>query len=268
MRRRLPAVITALLLLAAYIVFLVIYEGSDQTEAPEIIIEGEHLYLSVTDDPAILLEGVTAQDAEDGELTDKIIVDSISEFDKNKNRTVRYVVFDSDNKSAIATRTISYTDYTAPTFYMTDSLAQNALSLSRINRMTGAVSCVDGDISNRVNIRTGSLVDNRMRLRISVTDSTGTESLLEVDYEYTRISYETLITLQDYIIYTPVGEVPDYKANITDITVSEISDMELVDAVEVLTEADYQTPGVYEVYYVIRTDAGTVTRCKAVVIVA
>ncbi|HPU18481.1 MAG TPA: hypothetical protein PLZ27_07400 [Bacillota bacterium] len=66
-------------------------------EYPEIALKNDILSLSVTSTEKDYLENVTAHDAEDGDITENVIVESISPFDENKVRTVTYVACDSAN---------------------------------------------------------------------------------------------------------------------------------------------------------------------------
>ena len=267
MKRRVASVILMLLLAAGYGTFLHFYEEEDTNQAPSIQFDTKHLELSVNDDESRLLEGVRANDAEDGDLTDEIIVDSISTFDNQKCRTVRYIVFDSENKATQAMRTISYTDYVAPKLHLTDSLIQDTISVSKINKMAGAMSCVDGDISNNVEVSIGKLQDNRVILKINAYDSTGTESSLSVALEYDRTSYQAKILLDEYLLYIPVGSTYDFKQNVKEVLQGSVEVPRLTEYVYVEEEVDFQTPGVYEVYYKLRDDANATAYTKGIVVI-
>ena len=267
MIKRVLSVIIMIILVGGYGYFLYLYEQEDTNEAPRIEFEASHMEMSVADDASRLLEGVSAYDREDGDLTAEIIVDSISTFDDEKNRTVRYVVFDKDNKAAEATRTISYTDYTAPKLQFTDSLIQDSITVSKINKIAGAVSCVDGDISNNVELKIGTLQDNKMILKFSVQDSTGTEENLSVSYEYDRNVYNTKICLTEYLMYLPAGQVYDFSTNISEIQQRSVDVPSLREYVVIENNVDFNTPGIYEVYYYLSDAAGTDARTKGIVVI-
>ena len=56
-----------------------IYMGRQQdNSAPEISFQSEELQVSVTADDAALLEGVTAWDEQDGDVTSSIVVERVS----------------------------------------------------------------------------------------------------------------------------------------------------------------------------------------------
>ncbi len=267
MKRRVASVILMLLLIAGYGTFLHFYEEEDVNQAPYIQFDSEHLELSVNDDESRLLEGVYAKDAEDGDLTDEIIVDSISAFDSQKRRTVRYVVFDRENKATQASRTISYTDYVAPKIYLTDSLIQDTISVSKINKLAGATSCVDGDISNNVEVAIGKLQDNRVVLKINAYDSTGTENSLSVALEHDRTSYLAKIILNEYLLYIPVGGTYDFNQNVKEVLQGSVEVSRLKEYVYVEGEVDFQTPGIYEVYYKLRDEANATAYTKGIVVI-
>lgn len=267
MKMRWISIILMFVLIAGYIAFLYYYEKEDTNEAPQIIFEETHLELSVSDDSSRLMEGVRAIDKEDGELTSEVIIDSISAFDGKKNRTVRYVVFDKGNKATQATRTISYVDYQPPKILIKDSLAQDTISVAKINRMMEAVSCVDGDISNNVEVKIGKLQDNEVVLKIHTYDSTGTESNLSVVLEYDRNTYPVKIGLREYALYVAAGEIYDLKQNVQEILLGNQVISKYNEMIQIDGEVDFNTPGIYEVYYVLSEETENIARTKGIVVV-
>ena len=267
MKRKILCAAAAAVILIAYFIFLFLYTKKDYNGAPSISFDTGHIELSVQDDAGALLEGVTASDPEDGDLTDQVLIDSISVFDDQGRRTVRYVVFDSENTPAQAERTLSYTDYTPPVIGLTGSLVVDNLSDVELNRLGSATSCVDGDISNRLNVKIGTLQEDSVRLDFSVTDSTGTEASLSVSCDYDRSVYLADIVLGNYLLYLPAGETYDLKSNIRDIIISKQSRMELLDEVEIQSGVDFSKPGTYEVYYYLASDTGSSGRAKGIVVI-
>lgn len=267
MRKRWISVILMIVLIAGYIQFIRFHEQEDTNEAPSIVFETAHLELSVNDDSSRLMEGVKAIDKEDGDLTSEVIIDSISAFDNKKYRTVRYVVFDKDNKATQAYRTISYADYQGPKILLTESLTQNTISVGKINRMFEAVSSVDGDISNNVEVNIGKLQDNQVVLKVHTYDSTGTECNLSLILEYDRNTYPVAITLQDYILYVPVGENYDLTQNVKEVVQGNQVMDDYNEMIQIEGEIDFNTPGVYEVYYGLSDETDNIARTKGIVVV-
>ena len=96
--------------------------GKDRAE-PVIKVDGDRIEVSVKDGEEALMQGVTAEDAEDGDLTDKVIVESIGRFGADGCRIVTYAVIDSDSLVGHATRKLAYTDYTPTRFSMDKPLS-------------------------------------------------------------------------------------------------------------------------------------------------
>ena len=78
---------------AAYLgVYMVQDKAAGQRQKPSIEIAEELVEVSVADGEEALLKGVTASDAEDGDLTDKVIVETVSRFTPDQHRVVTYAV--------------------------------------------------------------------------------------------------------------------------------------------------------------------------------
>ena len=72
--------------------------------------------------PEALLEGVTATDDRDGDVTSSIVVESVGSIMDDATVTVTYAAFDSSGNVAKAQRTVRYTDYKSPRFTLKESL--------------------------------------------------------------------------------------------------------------------------------------------------
>lgn len=267
MYRKTASVLAALIVIGAYLIFLNRYTEDDGNQPANIEFDEEQMVLSVTDSWERLLEGVHCYDPEDGDLSDRVLIDSISAFDNNGMRTVKYVVFDSENQPSTAERKLIYTDYTPPQIRLTDSLIVNSISDSVISSLVTAQSCVDGDITRDVDVKIGSLVQNMVQVDVSVSDSTGTTSELSFTCEYDNTVYQADIQLIEYVMYVPAGQPRDLYANIADILIGKQSNMQLLNWVTVQSAVDFYTPGTYEVYYYLNSDTGITGRCKGIVIV-
>lgn len=267
MFRKAVSIAVMAVMVTGYLIFLKVYTSQEQNEVPVIGFDEEHIEMSVSEDESRLLDGVHAYDAEDGDLTDQILIDSISPFDDQQRRTVRYVVFDSNNRPAQAERTLTYTDYTPPVISLTGSLIVDNLSEVQLSRLGTAQSSVDGDITNRMNVKIGSLEENSVRMDLTVSDSTGTEAVLTVDCDYDRNLYLADIQLKDYLLRLPAGTDFDLRSNIQDIQIGKQSNMQFLDQVSIQTSVDFNTPGTYEVYYFLNSDTGSSGRCKGIVVI-
>lgn len=92
------------------------YSKNLDIEGPVLTSSVKTLELSVADGQQALLQGLKAEDSIDGDLTDQIVVASVSHFIEKGTVNVKYVVFDSHNNAASLTRQVHYTDYRSPNF--------------------------------------------------------------------------------------------------------------------------------------------------------
>ena len=179
------------------------FSGTDEgpvIECGEGIIE-----VSVRASEAELLAGVTARDAQDGDLTDRIIVGGVSALVGTDLADVTCLVFDSDDNMASLTRQIRYTDYRRPTFQLTEPLefasTKDARLLSRI-RVTDSV---DGDISDKTQVSTLWATGNDQVYSATVTVTNSMRDFAEVTVPIIVRTTPSSIKLRQQIVYVAVG---------------------------------------------------------------
>ena len=117
---------------------------------PEIRVENEMIEVSLKATNEELLQGVIAYDKKDKDLTDKIIVESISRFIEKGVSKVTYAVCDSDNNVAKATRLIRYTGYESPKFRVTGNLCFSLYEHIDIRTLVEATDSLEGNISSQL----------------------------------------------------------------------------------------------------------------------
>lgn len=223
------------------------------TTYPTLQIDEPLLEISIYDNEEVLLQGVTAYDTKDGDLTANVIVESISQFSEENTCTVTYAVADSDKHVAKSTRKIFYTDYTSPRFILKQPMIFSVGTTVDINNIVGAVDCIEGDISDRVIVSATDYQANSagvFNLSLQATNSKGDIIYLDLDiYAEERNVRAPKIELTDYLIYVKTGEILDFKSYIESIT----SDYYEIDEESiVITESyDAQTPGIYSVHYYV-----------------
>lgn len=145
-------------------------------QPPMIEIQAESDVFSVNATEEDLLSGVVATDNEDGNVTDSIIIESISQFFDDNVRTVTYVAFDSSNNVTKCTRDIKYSDYVAPTFTNPTRISVKTGSASEILSKITVEDKLDGDISSQVRLEVNTVVTGipgEYPVRASVTNSAG-----------------------------------------------------------------------------------------------
>lgn len=261
------ALILSILLVISYVSFHVLVTRRKTIEnRPTFTFDEEIITLKVSDSMDRLLEGVHAYDEEDGDVTEKVMVESVSSFDEKNRRNVNYIVFDSDDHISTASRYIQYEDYSAPTFNLVNQLRADTYSSSRLLENLTAYSCVDGDISSKINIlEVSSKDENNLFLKLSVSDSTGTDSFLKVHY-FLDVKREIRIDLKNYLIYTKVGESFNYRKNIVKVVENNWEDKDLIDEIDIQVP-NMEEAGTYEVHYTIKRSNGNTGIATMVVVV-
>lgn len=253
-----------------YLVFLFGMKvfGKQDNEAPVISFNKDIVSVKVDADDKDILKGVYASDQEDGDISDKVFIYDISGFDEEKQRTVTYAVFDSQNQMSTASRKIVYKDYIAPQFYSDEPLINLSLKSSSDSSYMKAKSCVDGDISNKVSV---SKVEdnNKVVYKYNVTDSTGTSSSLEISDEISLKGLYTNIDIQlsDYIIYVKKGSTLRYRNYIESVNTSLGEQNELIPYIDIESNFDGNVEGQYEVKYTLNRSNGDYGLSKMIVIV-
>ena len=239
-----------IVILCFYIFFQFQKQGADQTY-PVITIDEEILSISIDATDEDLLKGVTAYDEKDGDISHKIIVESISRFTDPGVSVVVYAVCDGDNHAVSASRKIVYTDYTPPRFTLSGSLVFGISKNINIRGLLGAEDSIDGDISSKVIITANEYTSNVAGVNYisaNVTNSKGDmiSIVLPVYIEEQHLS-APVIELEHYMLYLKVGDSFDPKANL--LSARDASDENITARVQLDTNLNTKEAGIYEVHY-------------------
>lgn len=148
----------------------------------------ETVSVSCTDED--LLEFVTATDVEDGDLSNSVIIEQMSNLIGENRREVIYAVCDSDNNVTKIAKEIKYSDYTPPVIEPIDEEPTiSDRKYAQVLDCFKATDVIDGDISNRikiVSIDTSGSTETRgvFPVVLTVTNSCGDVSYLETTVTY------------------------------------------------------------------------------------
>ena len=118
---------------------------------PPVISGGDEvIQVSVADPQEKLLEGVKAEDSRDGDVTDSLVVQDLSEFDDEGKRTVHYAAVDDSGNVGYYSRVMQYTDYQEPVFALASPLRFPMNGKFNICQGITASSVLDGDLTNKI----------------------------------------------------------------------------------------------------------------------
>ena len=231
------------------------------TKGPVIAFGGEELVLSVHDDRSRLLEGVTAKDDRDGDVTASLLVETVSAIRSDHSVSVTYVAFDKNGNASKAVRNVRYSDYEPPRFRLKSPLMFRSGITADPFAYIEALDPLDGDLSNRVKVimRSGesSISDVGIyEVELRVTNKMGDTAKLTVPLEvYTNGTYNATVQLSEYLIYVKKGETFDKEAYLKSVTLGgRIYEAgETPEGTRVRIDSDVRSgvPGVYTVDYTV-----------------
>lgn len=256
--------------LSVSILFSVDYYKEKTTEnnsVPTIEFGKSQIEVSIEDDEDVLLKDVIAKDAEDGDITNNIVIESISKFvDKKKHiSNITYAVSDSDNNVVKKTRQIEYTDYRKPRFTLSQPLCFDVGSEINVPDVLGAVDDVDGDISDKVKILS-SIASTRVAgsyvITAQVTNSLGATSTIKATVTIRQANnLSPSIKLKKNIVYLKVGDSFDPNKYIDSVKDNEGNKMSNDQVKVVKSSVNTEKEGSYTVQYAVNyeqeNEAGT-----------
>lgn len=255
---KLMKIILAVLLAVVSVLYTVTSLRTSRSEmrvGPTISCASDTLEVSVAAGEEELLAGVSASDPQDGDLTAKIQVLSVSKFTTPGTAKITYVVFDKDHNMTSVSRQLRYTDYESPKFSITKPLiyGQNA-TIELLDRIR-VTDLIDGDI-------TGSV-------RVSPKHSTSDPEVYTVDVQVTNSMGDTVkltlpiicqestlnradVRLNSYLVYLNVGSGFDPSGYLT--AVETPNGYGYTRDVQISGAVDTSVPGTYQVFYTYRDE--------------
>ena len=186
-----------------------------------------------------LLAGVSAYDEADGDLTSQVLVGSFTRFIDPGICDLSYVVFDSSEHMATATRRVHFTDYHSPRFSLDEPLvfAESTTNNTEVRDLFSATDVLDGDLTDWITyVETDAAYNNPgdYTITMEVSNSFGDT----VSYAFPIHISER--NTQDF------ESIADYSGNKYDPSLLNVT-----------STVDTGTPGIYEVHYEIGNAMGT-----------
>ncbi len=275
--------------LGLFIFFYLKHSRIDDNIAPRISMDTSSIEISVEDEEEAILEGVTASDSNDGDVSDTLIVESMGEFLSIGRRNVTIAAFDSSGNIAKETREVIYTDYTSPKFSLSEPLSF-PLNTTDILEYVTATDVLDGDLTNQIKISSSTFIDYTLaddyETILTVTNSAGDTVKLPCTvtiYDNSTTASAPDIELSEYLIYvdagtsvSPYSYVQGVRMNGVEYTRnSEDNNLYNSDYSQVLGKSsfsikgdvDTDTPGTYEYTIRITDSANRTGKVRLIVVV-
>jgi hypothetical protein len=227
------------------------YYSSFNMDYPEISNSEETLQISVQDPPEAMFQGLSAQDATDGDLTDQILVASVSHFLEPGTMNVKYVVFDSHNNSDTLTRRVQYTDYRSPEFALEKAPVYTVGSSFDLLDYLHVDDCIDGDIGDNIRV-ISNMVNNYSEgnypVVLEVSNSCGDAAQITLWVSYFNKQKTVDIKLHQYIVYVQQADAFDPQRWIASVTDRNGVALD-AENIEIQGNLDVNKPGCYQLTY-------------------
>ena len=264
--------VTLFVLTALGFATLVVYQFThDDTAPPVITSDSDLLELSVTATEQELKQGLKAYDNMDGDITDRIVVQRISHLVNATDATVTYLVFDDASNAATYQRTLRYTDYQKPRFYLSKALTYNVGETITLRDRLSARDVIDGDLTDSILVsesNASNTVPGYYAITVQVTNSAGDTAVLPLTVTVQNQSVTTpRILLREQLVYVDAGQSVNYASYLLSATDPMLNGTQNSQVTINDEDADLSTPGVYEVYYYLLGKSGeTATAILTVVV--
>lgn len=234
--------------------------------------------LDATDED--FLKGVKAVDANDGDVSSSLVVESVSNFLSGGRRLVVLAAVDNHNNVSRANRIVKYEGYTSPTFDLKKPLCfEKGSKNDDLLKNLVVKDKIDGDLSSQVKILTNSVVDlytaGEYPVKLQVSNSAGDtvsfQATIQV-YDGTERSEIPFIHLKKYLIYTKKGHKVDAKSYISKVCMggdysSNVAGDVNKKKVKIKDEVDYNKAGSYEITYSVKSGKSREGTVRLIVIV-
>lgn len=235
----------------AFLIYTQYHKANDDTTPPRITCEAQSIEVSVKASEEDILKGITAFDDRDGNVSDTLVIQGISNFISENERVITFAAIDNSLNVGTIERILVYTDYAPPQFELKRPLSFVLNSkVDFLNRIT-AVSSLDGNITKNIRYNVPEAVDNLIPgsypIEYYVTDSAGRTTYFETEIEIYDSVYSTItVNLSDYLVYLPKG------SDFDPVTYYRGSNIEGNRSIS--GEVDTNTPGTYHVDYFVNAE--------------
>lgn len=212
----------------------------------------EELYVDAAAGEEGLKEGLTASDDVDGDITENIIVGTISPFKEKGVSDVEYVVFDSSNNVGRYERTVCFENYESPKLQLSKALVYEVNGTINISDRLTATDMLEGDISGKIRFSSANLTTTEAgtyKLKVELKNSYG--DLVKYQLPINLVKYnceQERIQLSEYLIYVNKNSQLSPKSYIAKVT-NRTGMQEGTENVRITSEVDLTRTGTGQICY-------------------
>ncbi len=262
-----------LIMIASAVVILMAFQmwklSVTDNNIPKFYVDEDILEISVEDGVETYLQGITAQDDRDGDVTDTIVVEKYGQIGDNDEFIVTYAAFDKSGNVAKYRRTVRFKDYVSPHFSLHAPLMFLYGRDVSVEKYVHVIDVIDGDISHKIKPTLISQVplssEGIHQMMFRITNSMGDTVELQLPVEiYPTGKYDASLTLKDYLVYLPKGSsfnAEDFLGTFThhDMSISLDNGVPMNLKLMISGSVNTDVKGVYPVTYTVSYERGQYT---------
>ena len=249
--------IILLVLLIAYQAVTDYRMQKNRGSAPVITSDTDEIQIPCRYSKEDLIQGLAAYDAEDGYITEKILIGGFSDFTERGVSSLEYAVYDKDGNIAVYSRKVVFVDYVPPRITMSDPWVfkpvYNAYNIPSMYLI--GTDMLDGDISKHILITSNDIdfsEPGKYTASIYLKNSFGDEVNMDLPiHVLDPLQNGYVIELSDPLIYTKKGEAIRPEENF--IVVRNEYTNEVIPAGEyeltIHSDVDTSRDGIYEIRF-------------------
>lgn len=267
----LRVVVSILAVITASLMLLFSVLDMNKKNAPTIYCDKEIISVPTGASDKDLLKYVTAKDDEDGNLSEKVIVERQLYFLEKGLTTVVFSVCDSDNNTSKLERKVRFTDYHSPEIELNNDLIVPIKGNVIFRNSVTVNDKYDGDITKQIKIISPNynrLVAGEYDVNFKATNSFSDICDITIKAIVTEEDYSAAtIRLSEYSLYVDKGTEIDFNQYISNV-INHANLGYSVGNVKIdSSEYNPDEAGVYNIFYYINSGDTTVTKTRLVVIV-
>ena len=230
-------------------------EVKKQDAVPPVInstIDELHVNAATAAEEAVLKAGLTAFDDKDGDITEHIIVGTISPFKEKGICDVEYVVFDSSNNVGRYERTVYFENYESPELHLSKALVYEVNGKITISDRLTVIDMLEGDISGKIRFSSANLTTSEAgtyRLNVEAKNSYGDTVKYQLPINLVRYNCDQeRIQLKDYLVYVEKGDDLAPEKYIEKV-INRTGEVERLENVKITREVDLTKSGTGQICY-------------------
>ena len=272
--------VSILIFLAALITFTIymVRDISSDNKGPVITMTNSVAQVRAEDGQDAILADMAARDNRDGDVSDTLIIESMSNFIEKGRRTATIAAFDSDSNVSKVTRDVVYTDYRSPLFKLKGPL-RFPVGTSNILSLLSAEDVIDGSLTDHIRLSSDYMISTGVpgdyQMVYSVTNSAGDTVKLPVTitiYNAAEDAGKPGLNLSAYLVNVKKGETLNLRSYVVNVianqktytwnegagkfTTADGTDSLSGEEFRIEDTVDYGTTGVYEAVYHVKARNG------------